>query len=577
MNLSRIPAAIILLATLAGCAANNSGKTMAGTNAADKSVKADQLILGNIITVNEYKPVAEAMTVKDGLIQFVGSEDVARAMCDESTEVLDYGDNFVYPGFLEAHAHGAGAGIRLAGQADLTSGTCVEDYLETMKAWMESHPDKEVFCGSGWKGWLIENPVKETLDAICPDKPMVLTSLDGHSVWVNSALLKQQNIDKAYAEKMGPAQVHVDAEGNPTGMISEGAAAPLLKIDKITHEDLRNYILAWQDFAFAKGYTAASEAGTEMAGEDAKKAYSELGAEGKLKFRTYAYHLVADDSTDPEADVAAALEDIRLLNNEYFKVIGMKIFIDGVIEARTGWTLADYADQPGYNGLQRYANHDVAVRLLEESSRNGLSVHAHTIGDGAVRFMLDAIEEAAKETGDFDQRNILVHLQLVAPEDFKKFADYGVIAGTAPLWVPKSSAFQQEVDYVGLEAAERGYPIGSFIDAGVVNVSHTDYPVSTEISIPLTFYRGVLRHSPGNPANQRNAAECISREDVLKSMTINVAYLWKEEDRLGSLEVGKIANATVFDKNFLEDDMEDVAKARLIATVVDGKQVYSAE
>lgn len=555
-------------------------KAVTGVKTSDESdAAADCIITGNIITMNPYRPCAEAITVKDGLVQFVGSEKVARALCDDGTVVLDYGDNYVYPGFLEAHAHGAGGGYRLAGQADLNAGKSVEDYQKTMKEWAESHPDKKILTGSGWKPWLVAEPTKADLDAICPDRPMMVASVDGHSMWVNSCLMEQQKIDRDYAVKMGPAQVHVDADGNPTGVLTEGATTPLMRLEEITQDDFKEYILAWQGFSFAKGYTATTEAGVEMAGDGAKQAYSDLGKEGKLKLRTYAYHLVADDSDAPEEDVAAALEDIRLYNNEYFKVIGMKVFIDGVIEAHTGWMLSDYLDQSGYHGLERYSDHDVAVRLLEEAGKNGLSVHAHTIGNGAVRFMMDAIEESALKTGNFDQRNILVHLQIVDPEDIARFADYNVISGTAPLWVPKvGDVYRQECAYVGEEAARKAYPIRSFIDAGVVNVSHTDYPVSTEMSIPSTFYKGVLRAGPKDPAGSlRGPEEAVSRMDILKSLTVNVAYQWREEDRLGSLEVGKIANATVFDKDFLNDPMEEVINARLIATIVDGEVVYGEE
>lgn len=573
-----ILAALCAIITSAACGGSGqAGK--AGTESEAVSVKADRLVLGNIITVNEYKPVAEAFTVKDGIIQFVGSEAGARAMCDGHTEVLDFSGNYVYPGFLEAHAHGLGAGVRMVGQADLTAGKTVEDYLRILKEWVDSHPDKELISGGGWAPWAIEEPTKEMIDAVCPDKPVILQSVDGHSMWVNSRLLEQQHIDREYAAKMGPEQVHVDADGNPTGLLTEGATTPLMAISKFSVDDFKKFILAWQDFAFSKGYTCAAEAGVELAGQGTKQAYSELGAEGRLKLRTYAYHLVADASRTPEADVAAAVEDVRLYNNEYFKVVGMKVFIDGVIEAHTGWLLDDYADQPGYHGLERYNDHGTAVRLIEEADRHGLSVHAHTIGDGAVRFMLDAIEEASRVTGDFDQRNILVHLQLVDPADYVRFADYGVIAGTAPLWTPKfPGTFSQECSYVGEERAERAYPIKSIIDAGIVNVSHTDYPVSTQMGIPLTFYEGVMRSVPGGGKElQRGPGEVMSRMDVLKSMTANVAYLWREEGRLGSIEVGKIANATVFDKNFLTDPIEEIPGARLVATVVDGNIVYSAK
>ena len=566
---------LLSLAVLTACA--GTGNRCAECNGCTASVtgKADQLILGNIITMNEYKPSAEAMTVKNGLIQYVGTREVAQALCDADTEVLDYGGNSVYPGFLEAHAHGAAAGIRMAGQARLSGG--IEECVEIMKQWMAEHPDKEEFNGGGWEPWTIINPTKEPLDAICPDKPMALCSVDGHSMWVNSAMLKLRGIDAAYAREKGPALVHVAENGEPTGLLTESEAIAIANMAVHPVEDWKEYVLAWQDFAFGHGYTAAAEAGVELASPTCKEAYVALAKEGRLKLRTFAYRLVADDNTTPEEEVAKAVEDARDMNSEYYRVIGMKIFIDGVIEAHTGWLKEDYKDQPGFHGLERYADKDVAVRLLKAAGDAGLSVHAHTIGNGAVEFMLDAIAEAQTETGNFDMRNILVHLQVVDPEQIRKFAAYNVVAATAPLWTPKSpSVFKQEVSYVGEETAEHAYPIASFIKAGVVNVSHTDYPVSTVVSIPRCVYMGVMRQSPGKgPETRRNAAECVSRMDVLKSLTTNVAYQWHQEDRLGSLEVGKIANATVFNKDFLNDPIEEVASAELIATIVDGQVVYN--
>lgn len=568
-----------VLAVAAGCTGAGRKAAVTKSFAPETTGAADALILGNIITMDEHKPVAQAMTVKGGLIQYVGSADVARALCDGNTKVLDYGTNSIYPGFLEAHSHGSAAGVRMAGQAVLNGSKSIDECVARMKEWIESHPDKDFYAGSGWEPWAISNPTKEALDAICPDKPMALNSIDGHSMWVNSALLKMQGIDAAYAKEKGYSLVNVDENGEPNGILTESEAVALVNLNKPSVDEMKEYILAWQDFAFSHGYTAVTEAGVELIGPSAKEAYAALAKEGGLKLRTYAYRLVADNSTTPEEDVAQAVAEARENNSEYYKTIGMKIFIDGVVEAHTGWLKDEYHDQPGSHGLQRYSNHDVAVRLIEEASRNGLSVHAHTIGNGAVQFMLDAIAEAETETGNFDQRNILVHLQVVDQDQIRQFADYNVISGTAPLWVPKSPAvFKQECDYLGADVAEKCYPIGSFINAGVVNVSHTDYPVSSVVSIPRCVYMGVTRANPGDPsASVRNASECVSRMDVLKSLTTNVAYQWREENHLGSLEVGKVANATVYDKDFLNDPIEEVADAGLVATIVDGEVVYEVK
>ena len=189
---------------------------------------------------------------------------------------------------------------------------------------------------------------------------------------------------------------------------------------------------------------------------------------------------------------------------------------------------------------------------------------------------LDAMEEAAAATGLLDQRNALAHLQQVRKDDIQRFADLNVMAVVAPLWTPKHpDYFPQEVEYVGRERAENAYPIKSFAEAGANIAFHTDFPVSRNVSIPNTIYTAVMRRNAGSDPNcTREADEFITRYQALEGLTKNVAYMWHEENRLGTLEIGKIANMTVFDKNFLTDDLEEVGESDLVCTIVDGEIVY---
>ena len=222
--------------------------------------------------------------------------------------------------------------------------------------------------------------------------------------------------------------------------------------------------------------------------------------------------------------------------------------------------------------------HDKLVAIYKNAARLGMNVHVHAIGDGAIRVNLDAIEEVEKETGLTDQRYALAHLQQVAPEDVRRFADLNVIPVVSPLWSPKHpDYFSQELEYVGAERAERAYPVKSFFAAGAAAVYHTDFPVSQKVSIPNAVYTGERRRYPGAPESAVRAAdEFVSRYQSLAAMTTNVAYMWHEEDRLGSLEIGKIANMSVFDTDFLADDIEKVGQANVVGTIVDGEIVYRA-
>lgn len=195
--------------------------------------------------------------------------------------------------------------------------------------------------------------------------------------------------------------------------------------------------------------------------------------------------------------------------------------------------------------------------------------------------MLGCIEDAEKITGDLDQRNVLAHLHFVTEEDIKRMGATGSIPAVPPLWTPNiPGPFDIEVSYVGKELAESSYPIKSFYDAGANVVFHSDYPVSPLMNIKYSIYTAEKRMYPegslGVEMYPNNEKEAITREQSLRAMTINVARQWRQEHRLGSIEFGKIANMTVFDCDFLHDDIEKVGQANVIATIIDGEEVYKA-
>ena len=538
------------------------------------------IILGNFITMDEKKPFAKSAIVKDGIFSYIGDAEEAKKIAGNDAKILDYGENFIYPGFLESHSHGYLAGVRAIGQADLKDiiPTDYEKYREIIKEFIAKNPHSEVYMAAGWTE-TDEYITKNYLDEICADKPLMMQTGGGHSILLNTKALEFFGIDKVYAKKYGPDMVHVDKNGEPDGYVCELPVMEILPKIPNTFEDAKNFLLAWQDIAIKKGYTAVADAGVELNTPLTLKAYHELEEEGKLKLRTYGYLLIQKNPESPKAEIASVAEKRAKYSKEYFHIIGVKIFLDGVIEAHTGWQLEDYADQPGYHGSEIFNDHDKLVELITSADVEGLSVHAHSIGNGATHFMLHCIEDAEKITGDLDQRNILAHLQFVTDEDIKLMGKTNSIPAVPPLWSPKEpNVYEQEVRYVGKELADKSYPIKSFFDAGANVVFHSDYPVSPMIDIKLSIYTAEKRTYPKEIADTepRNIEESITREQSLKAMTINVARQWKQENRLGSIEFGKIANMTVFDCDFLHDDIEKVAKANIIATIIDGEEVYKA-
>ena len=538
------------------------------------------VILGNIITMDEKRPFAKAALVKDGVFAYIGGAEETKTLAGSDTQILDYGENFIYPGFIDGHAHGCFAGYRAIGQANLaqTGLTDYAKYREIIKDFIAKNPQREIYLAAGW----IQNSeyvTKTYLDEICSDKPLIMNTGDAHSCLLNTKALAWAGIDAAYAKKMGYDLVHVDENGEPDGFICEGPAFAVIHNVPVTVEEAKTYILAWQDFAISNGLTATAFAGDDLRFPEAE-AYYQLEQEGKLKLRTYANVIIPDNAENPKAEIANVAAIRAKYSGEYYNIIGAKVLLDGVVEAHTGWMLDDYLDQPGYHGVERFNDHDKMVALIVAADAEGLSVHAHSVGNGATKFMLDCIEDAEKITGDLDQRNILAHLQFVTDEDIQRMAKTRSVAVVPPLWTAKVPGnYDTEVKYVGKEWVDNAYPIKSFFDAGANVVFHSDYPVSPLMDVKLSIYMAEKRAFPQilmSGDTQRNIKEAITREQSLRALTINVARQFHQEHRLGSIEFGKIGNMTVYDCDFLHADIEKVVQANLVATIIDGEEVYKA-
>ena len=540
------------------------------------------IILGNIITVDEKRPFAKAAVVKNGVFSYIGSVEEAKKLAGADAKVLDYGDNYIYPGFIESHCHGSFAGERAIGQANLMQAglTNYPKYREIIKEFIAKNPQRDFYVAAGW----VENEEyvdKSFLDEICSDKPLFMQTGGGHSMLLNTKALEWAGVDAEYAKKWGYDLVHVDKNGEPDGYLCEGPLFEIVPKLPTTVRDIKEYLLAWQEFAFSRGYTAVGDAGAEVIHRAAPQAYYELQEEGKLKLRTYAWMYVADNS-DAKTEIARIAAQRAEMSGEYFHIVGAKAFLDGVTEAHTGWQNQDYLDTPGYHGAERYNDHDKMVQLIAEADKEGMSVHVHSEGGGATHYMLGCIEDAEKITGNKDQRNVLAHLHFVTDEDVRRMAETGSVAAVPPLWTPAvPGLYDQEVLYMGKELADQAYPIKSFYDAGANVVFHSDYPVSPMMDIKYSIYTAEKRDVPAGfmgveGIKARNLKEAITREQSLRAMTINVARQFHQEHRLGSIEVDKIANMTVFDCDFLHADIEKVAQANIIATIVDGEEVFKA-
>ncbi len=539
--------------------------------------KADLLVLGNVITMDEHKPHAEAVAVKGDKIIYVGAAETAKKLCDEQTKVFDYGTNSVYPGFLEAHCHPGGAGWKMGLIESLDPNASLEECVQTMKTYMETHPEKRLYQGMGFEVHGVQ-PHYSMLDAICSDKIMMCTDSGGHSMWLNTKAMETFGINRDAVEKWGTACVRVDEDGNPTGFISEGPVFHVRAENKTSVDEFKEALTLWQNYALSMGYTGVYNAGVEVTNAIEPYAYYEMEKEGKLQMYTFAGSLIGDNTDTPEEDMDRIAKEAEEHNSKHYKLIGAKVFCDGVVEGHTAWMLEDYYDQPGYRGVSRFDDHDKMVRLVKAAETHNMNVHIHTIGSAAIKAWVDAIAEAELATGNFDMRNALAHLQSVDPEDIRRIGEYNIMAVCGIMWVERSyTLYTVMKQFLGKEKADAGFPVKDFLDQGAVVLSHSDYPVSPSFSVPWTICLGSIGYLPSNGKEMcRHEDQCISRMETLKTVTTSVAYSWHEEDRMGSLEIGKLANITVFDKDFLKDDFADIENAKCLATFVDGKQVYKA-
>lgn len=542
----------------------------------------EKIIIGNIITVDDSMPKAEAAAIRDGIIVKVGTREEAQAAVSDSAEVMDYTGKWIYPGFLDSHTHGMFAGFRAIGQADLSlvqPPIDLDEYRRIIKKFIDDNPEKEIYAAAGWAedGTYLDYTF---LDEICSDKPLVMNTAGGHSCLLNTKAMEHFGIDDAAVEKYGTALVHVGPDGHPDGYVCEEPAMKLLGQLPKTHDDIKKFILKWQEMALSHGITAVGDAGVEILSPLINGVYKELEEEGKLALRTRGYLMVPDHPESPAAEAERIANTEKEISGEYFKVVGIKAFLDGVVEAHTGWLLEDYDDEPGYHGVERFNNPDKMTELLVEAQKRGLSVHVHAESDGAVRFMLKCVEKAQEITKDKDQRNILAHLHLVSPEDIKRMADTKSIAAVPPLWtaaVPGAS--EQEIRYIGQERYDNVYPIKSFIDEGATIVFHSDYPISPYFDIPQSIFMAIKRGVTilgldKFEETRHNTKEGIDSMQSLKACTTNVAYAWREDDRMGSITAGKIANFAVVDVDFLDGDVMTFPDAKILATIVDGNVVY---
>lgn len=542
---------------------------------------ADKVFTNGIIyTVDEANPKVQAVAVKDGLILAVGTSEEIQAYVGESTEVIDLQGKTMTPGLIESHAHLMGIGYNKL-EIDLMYVKTYDELIEKVAEAAAKAKPGDWITGRGWHQdkWLQmpDKTVKgfqthDALSEVTPNNPVYLAHASGHASFVNKKAMELAGITPLRSEKptqeVEGGEVLRDELGNPTGVLVERASALVSKlIPEETPERAEEALtLALKELA-EKGITSFHDAGS---GQDVIDLLQKFKAEGKLTSRQY----IMLSGRQPELLEAWYKKGPMIDPDHFVTVRSIKLNCDGALGPWGAWLLEDYSDKPGHRGHETLPM-SVVTEVSEKALPLGFQVCAHAIGDRANQEILDRFEAAlAKNPEAKDHRFRIEHAQHLHPDDIPRFGELGVIAAMQAIHL--SSDRPWAIDRLGEKRIIDGaYVWQSLIKSGAVVTNGTDAPVEPVDPIP-SFFASVSRKTlQGLPEGGYEAEQKMTREQALKSYTLDGAYAEFEEDFKGSIEVGKAADFTVYDKDIMEIPENEILKAKVKMTVVGGKIVFS--
>lgn len=526
------------------------------------TAKAGDLLIhgGPIYTGVEVAPTAQAVLIRDDRILFVGDLASAKAKAAKDVRDIDLKGAAAYPGFVDAHAHLTGIGLREL-TLNLDQVKSVAELVAAVKAYAAAHPEGAIY-GRGWieTHWPEKRfPTKADLDAAAPGRIVVLGRSDGHASVASSAALAKAGISAATPAPAG-GQILKGADGQPDGMLIDHAQSLVKDVIPPPSQALKRQALekAGQLYA-SRGWTGLGN--MSVATED-HALLAALAKEGRFGLRV-------DNYMDPSA--AGLVLSLGPFEDKtgLIRVRGIKLYMDGALGSRGAALLEPYSDAEGL-GLQ-LTQRDQGLALMKKAKAVNAQVAMHAIGDRGNRMVLDWFEEAL--AGDTTARWRIEHAQIVADTDLPRFSKLGVIASMQPSHAIGDLYFAPA--RLGKDRLHQGYRWKDFLNAGVVVAAGSDAPV--EVGDPrIEFYAAVYRHSLDGFANADwHLEEAVSRAEALKMLTLAPAYAAFREKDLGTLEAGKKADLTAFDKDLMTIEPKAILTAQPVLTVVDGKVAFA--
>jgi predicted amidohydrolase YtcJ len=519
-----------------------------------------------IYTVDDSHPLVSAMAVREGRVQFVGSEREALLLRGPSTRVLDAGGQTIIPGMVDAHAHLFGLGTFLR-SIDLTDTRSYDAIVSRVSARVKDLPAGRWVIGRGWdqnKWGDTRFPTHEALSRVSPNNPVVLERIDGHALLVNAAVMRAAGVTTATKDPAG-GRIERAAGGEPTGVFVDNAMSLIEKvIPPMSHDDMRAATLAAIAESNRYGLTGLHDPGEPR---EVLDVFEELAKAGTFSLRVYA--MISDDSAAIEHYFQQGPQSA--LYDGHLWIRSIKLYADGALGSRGAALLDPYADDPKNNGLLKSTPEhlrDVSTRALQ----HGFQVGTHAIGDRGNRVALDAYEAALKAVPTVDHRFRIEHVQVLDHADVPRFAQLGVI--------PSMQAVHQTSDMywaptrLGYARTFGAYAWRSLLNTGVIIPNGSDFPVE-RVNPLYSFHAAVSRQDDNSwPPGGWFPEQRMTREEALKSMTIWPAYAGFQESVSGSLTPGKYADFVILDQDIMTVPESSILGTGVIATYISGKAVF---
>lgn len=534
---------------------------------------ADYVLKSNaIFTGLSENVISGGVAICKNRIAAVGDESKINPLIGPDTKIYEFHDELVMPGFNDSHVHLPDASLLNDRSycVDVSACKSEEECVDLVEAFAAANPDNEWIFGWGWIEWNWDQPIPPTyrsLERIKTDRPICLQACHMHTAWLNKKALEICGITQGTPDPKG-GKIGRFESGEPNGVLyeAEGVLLATNRAFDLPDSRLKSAFLGFLRHASSYGITSIGDVFPRgVAKENAYNLYQALSDDGVLPARIHFF-------SEMKYDLSDAKEYRSRFCSEKVRFCGLKQFIDGVPENHTGYFLEPYIDDPSTRGFLAIPE-DNLKEMIVNADREGFPVRLHAMGDAAVRLGLDCFEAALKLNGRKGLRHALEHVENITAADIQRFQELGVTASMQP------RHFTLNIDghpgLVGEERSEFFYSLKSIVNTGASYAHGSDAPVS-ELNPIAGIYAGVTRMTEtGYPEGGNNPKEKVSMYEILKGYTSGSAYIENFEDRIGTLEEGKLADIIVLSKNLFVIPYNEILETKVRLTLMDGNVVYS--